>query len=197
MAKKNVAMTTVNKAKAEAKAARAAVTAMAKQSEKEAGLSQLVKRKYAAMAEKVQAQNSPTRAITTDVSAAVAAQAFTELTALGARALAEWSQRTAGGDGHFAKNVGYYSSLPQTVLGATVYIIELATRNPKAMTQSLGREITNKASNLIVNLGLSNTIRAVRYHLTKSIDEDQEDQAQKNALLNKIADLQKQLEAKK
>jgi hypothetical protein len=195
MAKKS--MTKIDSSRAEAKATRAAMTALVKDNEREAVVAMVQKRKFAAMSEKVSEQNSVVRAVTVDLSAAFIAQSITELTALGARALAEWSQRTAGAEGHFAKNIGYYTALPTTTIGASVYILELATRNKKALTLSLGREIASKASNLLVNLGLSNLVRAIRYHLSKSIDEDQENQAEKNALLNKVAMLQKEIEAKK
>ena len=41
-------------------------------------------------------------------------------------------------------------------------------------------------------------LRAIRYHLASSVDEQQEAEAEKGALMNKIAELTKQLdEAKK
>jgi hypothetical protein len=50
---------------------------------------------------------------------------------------------------------------------------------------------------LLANLGLANSIRAMRYYLSQSIDEDQEQEKEKQALLNKIAALTKQLDEKK
>ena len=40
-------------------------------------------------------------------------------------------------------------------------------------------------------------LRAIRYHLANSVDEQQEFEAEKSALMNKIAELQKQIEGKK
>ena len=125
------------------------------------------------------------------------AQGFNELSGLAARAIAEWSQRTEGQSGHFAKHVGLYQSIPQSVIGATVWMIELFTRSKRQMTLSLGRDIANRASFLLLNLGTTNMLRAVRYYLTNSIDEQAEVEAERAALLSKIADLQKQIEAKK
>jgi hypothetical protein len=142
-------------------------------------------------------QNSTSRAAVTAVSATVIAQGFNELTGLAARAIAEWSQRTEGQNGHFAKHVGLYQSIPQSVIGATVWMIELFTRSKRQMTLSLGRDIANRASFLLLNLGTANMVRAVRYYLTNSVDEQAEIEAERAALLSKIAELQKQIEAKK
>jgi hypothetical protein len=195
MAKKQTAIS--KKSQREERNTKAAMSALVKSAEADAGFAIKVRKKYDAITERAKEQNSVTRTITTDLSASAAAHGINELFGLGARAIGEWSQRTVGSDGHFSKNIAYYSSLPQTALGATVYIIELATRNPNMLMPSLGREIASKAANLLVNLGLANTIRAIRYQLSRSIDEDQESGAEKNALLNKIADLQKQVEARK
>lgn len=143
-------------------------------------------------------QNSVTRTITVDGASAIMAHTADQLLQFSARALGEYSQRTAGAEGHFAKHVGIYASVPQTAIGFLVYILELATRNKGTdLKLSLGREIAHNTSNLLANLGLANSIRAVRYYLSQSIDENQEQEKEKLALLNKIAALTKQLEEKK
>ena len=145
----------------------------------------------------VQQEHSVTRTLTVDMGAAALAHTFDQFSQFGVRALAVYSQRTAGTDGHFAKHVAIYSSAPQTVIGMLVYILELATRDTKTMRLSLGRDLASRSSNLLTNLGLANTLRAVRYYLAKSIDEEQEDNSEKQVLLNKIAELTKQVEGKK
>lgn len=143
-------------------------------------------------------QNSVTRTVTVDGSSAILAHTSDQLFQFAARALGEYSQRTAGAEGHFAKHVGLYSSVPQTTVGFLVYVLELATRNKSTeLKLSLGREIAHSASSLLANLGLANSIRAMRYYLSQSIDEDQEQEKEKQALLNKIAALTKQLDEKK
>ena len=87
--------------------------------------------------------------------------------------------------------------MPQSIVGAAVWMIELFTRSKRQMTLSLGRDITNRASFLLLNLGTANTLRAIRYHLANSVDEQQEAEAEKSALINKITELQKQVEGKK
>ena len=142
-------------------------------------------------------QNSTSRAAVVGVSAAVIAQGLNEMLGLAARALGEWSQRSEGREGHFAKHIGIYQSMPQSLIGASVWMIELFTRSKRQMTLSLGRDITNRASFLLINLGTANMLRAIRYHLANSVDEQQEFEAEKSALMNKIAELQKQVEGKK
>jgi len=142
-------------------------------------------------------QNSTSRAAVVGVSAAVIAQGLNEMLGLAARALGEWSQRSEGREGHFAKHIGIYQSMPQSLIGAAVWMIELFTRSKRQMTLSLGRDITNRASFLLINLGTANMLRAIRYHLASSVDEQQEAEAEKSALMNKIAELQKQVEGKK
>ena len=142
-------------------------------------------------------QNSTSRAAVVGVSAAVIAQGLNEMLGLAARALGEWSQRSEGREGHFAKHIGIYQSMPQSLIGAAVWMIELFTRSKRQMTLSLGRDITNRASFLLINLGTANMLRAIRYHLANSVDEQQEFEAEKSALMNKIAELQKQIEGKK
>ena len=78
-----------------------------------------------------------------------------------------------------------------------MWMIELFTRSKRQMTLSLGRDITHRASFLLLNLGTANMLRAIRYHLANSVDEQQEAEAEKSALMNKIAELQKQVEGKK
>lgn len=174
-----------------------AISALARQSEADAGVAFSVKRKLEKLTAKVAEANSVTRTLVVDVSAAAVAQTVSELTGLGARALADWSMRTAGESGHFAKNIGFYSSLPVSALGASVYLIELATRSKKAMTLAVGRDIASRTANLLLNLGLANTVRALRYHLSKSIDEDQAAESERNQLMSKVAELQKILDLKK
>ena len=87
--------------------------------------------------------------------------------------------------------------MPQSIIGAAVWMIELFTRSKRQMTLSLGRDITHRASFLLLNLGTANMLRAIRYHLANSVDEQQEAEAEKGALMNKIAELQKQVEGKK
>ena len=142
-------------------------------------------------------QNSTSRAAVVGVSAGVIAQGLNEMLGLAARALGEWSQRSEGREGHFAKHIGIYQSMPQSLIGASVWMIELFTRSKRQMTLSLGRDITNRASFLLINLGTANMLRAIRYHLASSVDEQQEAEAEKSALMNKIAELQKQIEGKK
>ena len=143
-------------------------------------------------------QNSTSRAAVVGVSATVLGQGLNEMFGLAARALAEWSQRTEGKEGHFARHIGLYQSMPQSIIGAAIWMIELFTRSKRQMTLSLGRDITNRASFLLINLGTANMLRAIRYHLASSVDEQQEAEAEKGALMNKIAELTKQLdEAKK
>lgn len=143
-------------------------------------------------------QNSVTRTITVDGASSMLAHTADQLLQFSARALGEYSQRTAGPEGHFAKHVGLYASVPQTSIGFLVYLLELATRNKGTdLKLSLGREIAHSTSNLLANLGLANSIRAVRYYLSQSIDENQEQEKEKQALLNKIAALTKQLDEKK
>lgn len=178
------------------KVASATMTALVKSAEMEAGFAVKTKRRLDQVVAKVQEEHTTSRTVTGDLSAAAIAHAANEVVGLGARAIAEWSQRTGGPNAHFAANVALYSSLPQSAIGAAVYIIELATRDKDALTLSLGREIASKASNLMVNLGLSQTIRAIRYQLAKSVDEDQEASAEKNALISKVAELQKRIDGK-
>jgi hypothetical protein len=142
-------------------------------------------------------QNSTSRAAMVAVSATLVGQGLNELLGLAARALAEWSDRTQGKDGHFAKHIGLYASMPQSIVGAAVWMIELFTRSKRQMTLSLGRDITNRASFLLLNLGTANMLRAIRYYMANSIDEQSEADAEKASLLNKIAELQKQVEGKK
>ena len=182
--------------KAEKKVAAATMTALIKNAEAESSIAVKARRKLDLVVAKAQEEHTTTRTVTGDLSAAAIAHATNEIVGLGARALAEWSQRTGGSNAHFAANVALYSSLPQSAIGAAIYIVELATRDKDALTLSLGREIASKASNLLVNLGLSQTIRAIRYQLAKSIDEDQEASAEKNALINKVAELQKRIDGK-
>jgi|JI6StandDraft_1071083.scaffolds.fasta_scaffold38903_3 hypothetical protein len=177
-------------------AQKAKMTALVSGAEGMAGMIVKTRRKLDQVVEKAKEEHTTTRTLTADAGAAVIAHGANELIALGARAIGEWSQRTGGQEAHFAKNVGLYSSLPQSAIGAAIYIIELATRDSETLSLSLGRDITSRASNLLVNLGLSNTIRAIRYQLAKSIDEDQEANAEKNALINKVAELQKRLDGK-
>jgi hypothetical protein len=106
------------------------------------------------------------------------------------------SQRTEGRR-PLCKACRLYQSIPQSVIGATVWMIELFTRSKRQMTLSLGRDIANRASFLLLNLGTANMLRAVRYYLTNSVDEQAEIEAERAALLSKIAELQKQIEAKK
>lgn len=87
--------------------------------------------------------------------------------------------------------------MPVSALGASVYLIELATRSKKAMTLAVGRDIASRTANLLLNLGLANTVRALRYHLSKSIDEDQAAESERNQLMSKVAELQKILDLKK
>ncbi len=155
------------------------------------------KKQLARIASEVGDQNSTSRAAVTAVSATVIGQGLNELFGLAARALADWSQRTEGSSGHFAKHIGIYQSVPQSIVGASVWMIELFTRSKRQMSLSLGRDIASKASFLLMNLGTSNMLRAVRYHLANSVDEQAEAEAEKSALMNKIAELQKQIEAKK
>jgi hypothetical protein len=183
--------------RAERKQARQMTQDLASELNKTGDLVSKGKKQLARIAADVGDQNSTSRAAVTAVSATVIAQGFNELSGLAARAIAEWSQRTEGQSGHFAKHVGLYQSIPQSVIGATVWMIELFTRSKRQMTLSLGRDIANRASFLLLNLGTTNMLRAVRYYLTNSIDEQAEVEAERAALLSKIADLQKQIEAKK
>lgn len=178
--------------------------ALAKQKQDSAKTKAMTKLATAAMAKverfqkNLKEQNSTTRTVTVDGGSAVIAHTFDQLFQWGARALGEYSMRTAGTDGFFAKHIGLVASVPQTTVGFLVYVMELATRGKSTdMKMSLGREIAHSASNLLANLGLANSIRAIRYYLAQSIDEDQETQKEHAALLNKIADLTKQLEQKK
>ena len=183
--------------RAERKQARKMTQDLASELNKTGDLVSKGKKQLARIAADVGDQNSTSRAAVVTVSATVIAQGFNELSGLAARAIAEWSQRTEGQSGHFAKHVGLYQSIPQSVIGATVWMIELFTRSKRQMTLSLGRDIANRASFLLLNLGTTNMLRAVRYYLTNSIDEQAEVEAERAALLSKIADLQKQIEAKK
>jgi hypothetical protein len=183
--------------RAERKQARQMTQDLASELNKTGDLVSKGRKQLARIAADVGDQNSTSRAAVTAVSATVIAQGFNELSGLAARAIAEWSQRTEGQSGHFAKHVGLYQSIPQSVIGATVWMIELFTRSKRQMTLSLGRDIANRASFLLLNLGTTNMLRAVRYYLTNSIDEQAEVEAERAALLSKIADLQKQIEAKK
>ena len=72
-------------------------------------------------------QNSTSRAAVVGVSATVIAQGLNEMLGLAARALGEWSQRSEGREGHFAKHIGIYQSMPQSLIGAAVWMIELFT----------------------------------------------------------------------
>ena len=183
--------------RAERKQARKMTQDLASELNKTGDLVSKGKKQLARIAADVGDQNSTSRAAVVTVSATVIAQGFNELSGLAARAIAEWSQRTEGQSGHFAKHVGLYQSIPQSVIGATVWMIELFTRSKRQMTLSLGRDIANRASFLLLNLGTTNMLRAVRYYLTNSIDEQAEVEAERAALLSKIAELQKQVEAKK
>lgn len=154
--------------------------------------------KFESVKKSVHEEHSIARTLTVDMGSAAIAHTTDQLLQFGMRALAEYSQRTQGAEGHFAKHVGIWSSAPQSAIGMIVYILELATRDKNTMKLSLGRDLANRASSLLTNLGLANSFRAVRYYLASSIDEDHEEQAQKAALMNKIAELTKQLdEAKK
>jgi hypothetical protein len=54
-------------------------------------------------------QNSTSRAAVVGVSATVIAQGLNEMLGLPHGRFAEWSQRTEGREGHFAKHIGFIS----------------------------------------------------------------------------------------
>lgn len=188
-----------------AKAAKTETAAMARQeSKKNASLARSMTKiattattKLDALGKRVSEQNSVERALTVDAGSAVLAHTANELIGFGARALADYSLRTAGKDGHFAKNVAWYSSVPQSAVGFIVYALELATRGKRQLNMGLGREIAHRASNLLANLGVANSIRALRYHLSQSIDETAEQEAERRQMLDKITALSKELESVK
>jgi hypothetical protein len=197
MAKKKTANGSLEKLRDENKKARAITASLAAELNKAGDVMTKGRKKLDRVLQQVGDEHSTARAAVTASASTVLAQGLNELMALGARALAEWSQRSEGQRGHFAKNVGLYQSIPQSVIGFTIWMIELFTRSKSQMSLSLGRDIANKASLILLNLGTANMLRAVRYYLTNSVDEQAEAEAEKASLLNKIADLQKQIEAKK
>lgn len=191
MAKKKDAITK------EKRVAKAAMSGMARELTDVTRGKQRVESVLKSYKAELEVEHSPTRTITVDLASAGIAHGTAEGLGYLARLLGDYSMRTAGADGHFAKHVALYSSAPVSLIGGIVYVIELATRDPKALKMTMGRDIASATSNLMVNLGLASTFRALRYWLSQSTQEESEAQAEKNALMNKIAELQKQLGASK
>lgn len=146
----------------------------------------------------IREQNSMTRTITVDATSSVLAQTADQLLQWAVRALSEYSSRTQGPTGHFAKHVAVYSSVPQTVFGFLFYTIEMISRGrEEELKISLGREIAHSASLILSNLGLSNSIRALRFYLSTKDEAEQKNQKEKDALLTKLGELTKKLDQAK
>jgi hypothetical protein len=103
-------------------------------------------------------ENTKTRIWTVDLGGGTIAQVSTELINWGIRAAGRWS-----GDGWWARQNDLLQGLPHIVIGALVYIGELATRaDPSKTLPSPTRAVISEASKLFYQLGFSKLVAAVR-----------------------------------
>jgi hypothetical protein len=120
---------------------------------------------------------SKPRKIATDLGSSAAAQIWVEGVNLGARALAEWSEKEEGERGFWRNNVDIMQSAPHVVLGSLIYALELATRKDqpdgaaKPIIPTSTREFFSDMAKTITNLGFSNLSRALRFRYYESVDE--------------------------
>lgn len=155
--------------------------------------------------------------MTVDLVGSGSAVALTELMNLGARAVAEWSEKTAGEDGFFRNHIDFMQSIPGA-LGGLVYILDLALRpdvhpedrnkDPKQQRPYMPpnwRRYMNEAAKQMSTLGLSNLLRALRFRWAESVDERVERQekmdnlkelldkanAEKEALVKRLTEVQR------
>lgn len=126
---------------------------------------------------------SKPRRVAIDVGSSVASNAWFETWNLGARYLAEWSEKEEGKKGFWRSNVDIMQSAPHFVFGVATYAIEMATRSTQseddkapAEFPSWWREFLSDLGKTLTNLGFSNLARALRFRYHESIDERVEKQ---------------------
>lgn len=131
-----------------------------------------------AVVKETKAHFSKPRKIARDLGASAAAQVWVEGVNLGARALAEWSEKEEGEKGFWRSNVDIMQSAPHVVVGGLIYALELATRKDqsdekgaKPIIPTSAREFLSDMSKTIANLGFSNLSRALRFRYHESVDE--------------------------
>lgn len=121
-----------------------------------------------------------------EVVGGMSAQALNELGNLGFRSLGEWSEKSEGMDGFWARNVDLSQSIPGA-LGSIIYILEKALRpefnkedtalptdERRPFIPAPWRRGVSEASKVAAHLGLSNTLRALRFRWSEGIDERRE-----------------------
>lgn len=161
-----------------------------------------------ALGNKLLSTQSVGRRVVTDSLAVFGSVSSFELMNLGVRALAEWSKETEGEKGWLYRNVAYLQSLPG-VVGAVAYLVDSLIQNSNqekaaalvakgeagAMPYVPGdfRRGFNQWSAMLVNLGLGNLARAIRYSISEGIDE----QRIKSEVIGQQDDRIKALEAEK
>lgn len=164
-----------------------------------------------ALGNKILQTQSPDKRLMTDGLAVFGSVTSFEVMNLGIRALAEWSKETEGEKGWIYKRVAYLQSMPG-VLGAIFYLFDYLNQSAKheASAKAIaatpeGKEppvphITSdlslgfaKWSAMLVNLGLGNLARAIRYSVSEDIDE----QRIKSEVIGQQDDRIKALEAEK
>lgn len=164
-----------------------------------------------ALGNKLLQTQSPGKRVITDGLAVFGSVSSFEVMNLGIRALAEWSKETEGEKGWIYKRVAYLQSMPG-VLGAIFYLFDYLNQSAQheASAKAIaatpeGKEppmphVTSdlslgfaKWSAMLVNLGLGNLARAIRYSVSEDIDE----QRIKSEVIGQQDDRIKALEAEK
>lgn len=123
------------------------------------------------------------------------------------RMVAEWSQDAKGDEGFFASNIDWIQSFPGA-LGSLVFILEKALRpdvdpadlalpkdEQRPYDAPAWRRTVSEAAKVATHLGLSNTVRALRFRWAESIDERKETEARTNMLSGRLKETQSALEA--
>lgn len=129
-----------------------------------------------------------------DSTGGLSAQAVNELLNWGIRAAADWSESTSGKEGLIYRNVDWLQSIPGGI-GAALYLVEMMLLRPeydprdserpeserRPFIPSKTRAGMTELLKILGHLGLSNTIRAMRFRYWESADERREkDEAVKN-----------------
>lgn len=173
------------------------------------------KAKFNGVMDKLNNQAATPRKVSLDITSSSAAQAANESWNLLMRYLAESAEKLDP-QAWVVENVDMLQSVPNTLIGFTVYLVELVTR-PKYVKDekgqdtdvpylpTWGREFWSKSGELLFNLGFSNIARMARYRLAENVDERVEAKraikvsqaetdalkAEKATLLARIAELEK------
>lgn len=122
-----------------------------------------------------------------DGAGGVSAQALNELLNWGIRSAADWSEASAGKEGLIYRNVDWLQSIPGGI-GAALYLIEMMLLRPeydprdaerpeserRPYVPSKMRAGMTELAKILGHLGLSNTIRAMRFRYWESADERRE-----------------------